>query len=98
MAAGSDHRVDRRPAADADKAAELQRIDADLAQVERELRGEVGVPAGSCPACGTVHAADARFCSSCGQALAGPAGTAEAPPSEQVTQIVRSNGSTGTAP
>lgn len=72
------------------KAAELQRVDADIAQVERELRGEVGAPAGSCPACGSPHASDARFCASCGQPLAGAAALGAHP-------IAHTNGSTGAA-
>ena len=75
------------------KAAELQRVDADLQQVERELRGELApataAPAGHCPACGVAHTADARFCAGCGHALA----------AEAVTQkIARTNGSAGAAP
>lgn len=77
------------------KAAELQRVDADLAQVERELRGEVGAPAGSCPACGVAHAAEARFCSGCGQALAGAITTA---PPQAPHDVASTNGSTGAAP
>ena len=76
------------------KAAELQRVDADLAQVERELRGNPlppALPAGACPACGTPHAAPSRFCSSCGQPLAPPDVTAQ-------TVIARTNGSSGAAP
>ena len=56
------------------KAAELQRVDADLAQVERTLRPDPVPPApavGACPACGAPHPAAARFCASCGQALGG---------------------------
>ena len=74
------------------KAAELQRVDADLAQIDRELRGEAGPPAGSCPACGTPHIADARFCSSCGQALAATA------PFPAQHDVARTNGSSGSAP
>ncbi len=51
------------------KAAELQRVDAELAEVERALRGEDGPPAGACPSCGAVHGLDSRFCSRCGMAL-----------------------------
>jgi hypothetical protein len=51
------------------KAAELQRVDAELAEVERALRGEDGPPAGACPSCGTAHGLDSRFCSRCGMAL-----------------------------
>jgi hypothetical protein len=67
------------------KAAELQRVDADLAQLERTLRPNPVPPApavGACPACGAPHPADARFCPSCGQALGGPAA------------VARTNGST----
>lgn len=53
------------------KAAELQRVDADLAGVERALRGEDGPPVGNCSSCGAAHAASARFCSSCGHPLLG---------------------------
>lgn len=73
------------------KAAELQRVDADLQQVERELRGELPAPppGAPCPACGAAHAAGDRFCASCGHALA----------AEAVTQkIARTNGSAGAAP
>jgi hypothetical protein len=57
------------------KAAELQRVDAALAQVESALRGEEGPSVGACPSCGAPHGAQARFCSSCGHTLAetGPA-------------------------
>lgn len=72
------------------KAAELQRVDADLAQVERELCGEDGAPAGACPACGAPNAPSSRFCSTCGQTLAGAGGR---PPHE----IARTNDSPGAA-
>jgi hypothetical protein len=81
------------------KAAELQRVDADLAQVERELRGEVGAPAGSCPACGVPHAAAARFCSNCGQVLAVAGGAPGASGALTAThEVARTNGSSGAAP
>ena len=80
------------------KAAELQRVDADLQQVERELRGEhvaPAPPAGHCPACGAAHAGDARFCAGCGDALA----TLAADPHAQtaVQRVARTNGSGGAA-
>lgn len=61
------------------KAAELQRVDADLAQLERTLRGEPAWAGGAglpCPSCGAPHAPDARFCASCGQALSGSSAVA----------------------
>lgn len=64
------------------KAAELQRIDADLAQLERTLRGDAGPAVGACPACGAPHPASARFCASCGHALGG------------ASAVARTNGST----
>jgi hypothetical protein len=72
------------------KAAELQRVDADLAQVERELHGGPlpSPPAGACPACGTPHGAESRFCASCGQPLVATAAH---------QQIARTNGSSGAA-
>jgi hypothetical protein len=51
------------------KAAELQRVDAELADVERALRGYDGTPAGACPACAAPHGTAAQFCSRCGTPL-----------------------------
>ena len=63
------------------KAAELQRIDAELAEVEQLLRGFDGPPAGVCPACSAPHGTAARFCSRCGTTLEGSAnGTGPATP------------------
>lgn len=77
------------------KAAELQRVDADLARVERELRGEPGPPAGHCGSCGASHTTDARFCASCGDVLVAPAAGGEMP---TLHDIARTNGSDGAAP
>jgi hypothetical protein len=52
------------------KAAELQRVDAELADVERRLRGDEDPAAGRCRACGAPHRADARFCAQCGHGIA----------------------------
>jgi hypothetical protein len=52
------------------KAATLQRIDAELAQVEHLLAGGDAGIGGNCPACGTVYAHGAAFCSQCAEALA----------------------------
>jgi hypothetical protein len=52
-------------------AAALQRIDAELAQVEHLLTGGDDGVGGHCPACGTVHARGAAFCSQCAEALTG---------------------------
>jgi hypothetical protein len=53
------------------RAAALQRIDAELAQVEHLLAEGPGGAGGNCPACGTVHARGAAFCSQCAAALPG---------------------------
>jgi hypothetical protein len=57
------------------KAAELQRVDAQLEEIERALRGDAGPAVGTCPSCGTPRDARARFCSHCGHSVAQP-GTA----------------------
>jgi len=51
------------------RAARLQEIDAQLAGAERLARVDAGGPAGTCPACGALHAHGAAFCSHCGAAL-----------------------------
>jgi hypothetical protein len=51
------------------QAAKLQDVDAELGVVEHLLRLEEGGAAGSCPACGTLYARGAAFCSSCGGQL-----------------------------
>jgi len=56
------------------KAAELQRVDAELAEVERMLRGYDGPPAGVCPSCAAPHGTAAQFCSRCGTPVGGAAG------------------------
>ncbi len=53
------------------RAAELQRIDAQLAQVQLLLEtGRENPLGGRCPQCGTVYARGAAYCSQCGTALA----------------------------
>lgn len=53
------------------RAAELQRVDAQLAQVELLLRSGREQPLGGhCRECGTVYARGAVYCSQCGAALA----------------------------
>jgi hypothetical protein len=51
------------------KAAALQRLDAELAQLEllREGSGSIG---GQCPSCGATFARGAAFCSQCATSLA----------------------------
>ncbi|HWW67101.1 MAG TPA: hypothetical protein VNY83_03890 [Solirubrobacterales bacterium] len=51
------------------KAAELQRVDAELLAVERVLELERSDAAGMCPSCGSPHGHAVRFCAQCGQSL-----------------------------
>ncbi|MGZ4185420.1 MAG: hypothetical protein ACXVUE_11485 [Solirubrobacteraceae bacterium] len=52
------------------KAAELQRVDAELGQVERLLEGGHTTAGGTCNACGAVYARGAAFCAQCANPLA----------------------------
>jgi hypothetical protein len=52
------------------KAAELQRVDAELGQVERLLEGGHTTAGGNCAACGAVYARGAAFCAQCANPLA----------------------------
>jgi hypothetical protein len=56
------------------KAAELQRVDAELLALERVLELQREDAAGLCPSCGAPFAAGVRFCAQCGNPL-----VAEAP-------------------
>ncbi|HEY6730336.1 MAG TPA: zinc-ribbon domain-containing protein, partial [Solirubrobacterales bacterium] len=51
------------------KAAELQRVDADLLAVERLLELERADAAGLCPSCGSPYGPADRFCPQCGHSL-----------------------------
>ena len=50
-------------------AAKLQEVDAELAEAERLLRLEGAGAAGTCTACGALHARGATFCWQCGTRL-----------------------------
>jgi hypothetical protein len=51
------------------KAAELQRVDAELSSVERALELERTGAAGLCNSCGTAYSHGTRFCSQCGSSV-----------------------------
>lgn len=51
------------------KAAELQRVDADLLAIERMLELQRADAAGMCPSCGSPYGPAVRFCPQCGHAL-----------------------------
>jgi hypothetical protein len=52
------------------KAAELQRVDTELAQLDRRLELQRTGAVGTCANCKTPYGPGASFCSSCGSALA----------------------------
>lgn len=69
------------------KAAELQRVDADLTAIERLLEVERSDAAGHCPNCGSPFGHGVRFCDQCGSSLsasvqAAPVAAADAPTTE----------------
>jgi NADH pyrophosphatase NudC (nudix superfamily) len=51
------------------KAAELQRVEAELGQIERLIRMDESGAAGSCPSCGALFARGSAFCAQCGHTL-----------------------------
>jgi hypothetical protein len=51
------------------KAAELQRVDAELAQLERMIESGNSSVGGQCPACNAVYAHGAAFCAQCASPL-----------------------------
>jgi hypothetical protein len=53
------------------KAAELQRLDVELGEVEEALALERSDSTGVCENCGTEYQPGARFCSNCGEELDG---------------------------
>jgi hypothetical protein len=79
MAARDHYRLDVL----ARRAAELQRVDAELGEVQRLLaHAEAGIE-GQCRSCGAAHSRGAAFCWRCGVALieeASPAGVPSQPP------------------
>ena len=51
------------------KLAELQRVDAELAQLERMIESGNSSVGGQCPACNAVYAHGAAFCAQCASPL-----------------------------
>jgi hypothetical protein len=51
------------------KAAELQRVDAELLALERMLELQRSDAAGNCPSCGSPYGHGVRFCPQCGYSL-----------------------------
>jgi hypothetical protein len=50
-------------------AAELQRLEGELGQLERLMKTDEAGAAGSCPACGALHGRGAVYCWQCGGQL-----------------------------
>lgn len=61
------------------QAARLQRVDAELAELERMLKLEQGGAAGSCASCGALFARGSVFCWQCGKRLLEPASEETSP-------------------
>ena len=51
------------------RAAELQRLDAELGQVERLVKENGSGVGGNCPACGAIYARGAAYCAQCANPL-----------------------------
>jgi hypothetical protein len=62
------------------RSAELQEVEAELAEAERLLRLEQAGAAGACPSCGSLYARGAVFCWHCGFRLLQGAGSPKSPP------------------
>jgi hypothetical protein len=54
------------------KAAELQRVDAELGQLEQIIKSGSSNVGGECPVCGSVYARGAAFCAQCAHPLTAP--------------------------
>jgi hypothetical protein len=54
-----------------ERAAALQRLDAELGQIERMLEAGHSAAGGTCPSCGSIYARGAAFCAQCAHPLAG---------------------------
>ncbi len=54
-----------------ERAAALQRLDAELGQIERMLETGASAAGGACPSCGSIYARGAAFCAQCAHPLAG---------------------------
>jgi hypothetical protein len=54
------------------QAAELQKVDAELGQIERMMKLDDAGAAGSCPSCGALQARGAVFCWQCGSEITSP--------------------------
>lgn len=58
------------------RAAELQHVDAELAELDRIIAMERSGIAGICPSCSAPHSSGAAFCWQCGQQILRPIDTA----------------------
>lgn len=77
-------------------AADLQVVDAELAEIERMARLESAGAAGSCAGCGSLYARGAMYCWRCGRNLDESKGTVVGP--SAAGQIVMDKGASRPAP
>jgi hypothetical protein len=68
-------------------AAELQRLEAELGELERLVKTEEAGAAGTCPGCGALHGRGAVYCWQCGRQLLEHARVAGEPATESVPEI-----------
>ncbi len=70
------------------QAAKLQKVDAELAEVERMLRLDQAGAAGACGQCGALYARGSVFCWQCGNDLMGRSGVGPPVPGAAVPGAV----------
>ena len=70
-------------------AAELQRLEAELGELERLVRTEEAGAAGQCRSCGALHGRGAVYCWQCGRQLLEQARVAAEPAAGSVPKIGR---------
>ena len=68
-------------------AAELQRLEAELGEVERLLKTEEAGAAGQCSGCGALHGRGAVYCWQCGRQLLDRSPVAARPATESVPEV-----------
>jgi len=68
-------------------AAELQRLEAELGEVERLLKTEDAGAAGQCGGCGALHGRGAVYCWQCGRQLLERSPAASGPATESLPEV-----------
>jgi hypothetical protein len=65
------------------QAAKVQKVDAELGQIDRMLKMDESGAAGTCPNCSALQARGAVFCWQCGKELAPPTKATKAKPKKK---------------